>query len=565
VKRFLLLTAAVAAAVFLFVALTLPPRRLAIAPAADGTAAGMLHVHTNRSDGLGSPDEIAAAAARAGLTFVVFTDHGDATRTPDPPAYRSGVLCLDGVEISTTGGHYVAIDMPPSPYPLGGEARDVVEDVRRLGGFGIAAHPDSPKLQLRWTGWDAPFDGIELINPDTGWRLLAAQPGAASKRRLLAALLDYPFRAPEVMASLIQPTAVLTEWEAVARTRRLVTIAGADAHAKLAPRNGDPGDTRLALPFPGYEQSFRMMSVHVSLGRPLTGNAAADGAAVMRAIRNGHLYTAIDGIATPPSFEFTASNALGTVAAGDVIGLGGPLALHVRSNAPEGFTTIVHEGTSALSSVGGTKDLTVHAPEKAGVYWAEILAPPGLGGTTWIRSNPIYVRGPAPPDLPQPDTRTVAQGIFDGNGAAGGWRIEHDANSVGAVDIAGAGGAAELRYRFGLAGGPAIGQFTSLAYDLPSGAGDANAVSFTIRAERAMRVSLQLRDSAADRWQRSIYVDASARERTVTLDDFLPVGVTRVARPARDTLRAIMFVVDTTNTRPGTSGRIWIRNAALMR
>ena len=40
------------------------------------------------------------AAARAGLKFVVFTDHGDATRPPNPPTYRSGVLCLDGVEVS---------------------------------------------------------------------------------------------------------------------------------------------------------------------------------------------------------------------------------------------------------------------------------------------------------------------------------------------------------------------------------------------------------------------------------------------------------------------------------
>src|SRR6516162_7307713 len=105
----------------------------------------MIHVHTNRSDGLSSPDEIAAAAARAGLKFVVFTDHGDATRKPDPPRYLSGVLCLDGVEISTTGGHYIALDMPASPYPLGGEPRDVVDDVKRMGGFGIVAHPDSPR------------------------------------------------------------------------------------------------------------------------------------------------------------------------------------------------------------------------------------------------------------------------------------------------------------------------------------------------------------------------------------------------------------------------------------
>src|SRR5271155_2064592 len=131
-KRLLLSTAALVAAVAVLFVLALPPRRLALPAFADGTVPGLIHIHSNRSDGLGSPEEIAAAAARAGLTFIVFTDHGDATRVPDPPAYRSNVLCLDGVEISPTQGHYVAIDMPVSPYPLAGEARDVVDDVRRL-------------------------------------------------------------------------------------------------------------------------------------------------------------------------------------------------------------------------------------------------------------------------------------------------------------------------------------------------------------------------------------------------------------------------------------------------
>src|SRR5207248_2826949 len=93
----------------------------------------------------------------------------------DAPAYRSGVLCLDGVEVSTMGGHYIALDMPPAPYPLGGEARDVVDDVRRLGGFGIVAHPDSPKPELQWREWDAPFDAMEMVNPDTGWRVQAVR------------------------------------------------------------------------------------------------------------------------------------------------------------------------------------------------------------------------------------------------------------------------------------------------------------------------------------------------------------------------------------------------------
>src|SRR5450759_1845007 len=120
------MTAALVAAVAVWGAISIPPRHLALTPRSDGTIPGIIHVHTYRSDGLSGPDEIAAAAARAGLAFVVFTDHGDGTRVPDPPTYRSGVLCLDGVEISTTGGHYVALDMSASPYPLGGEARDVM-------------------------------------------------------------------------------------------------------------------------------------------------------------------------------------------------------------------------------------------------------------------------------------------------------------------------------------------------------------------------------------------------------------------------------------------------------
>ena len=82
------------------------------------TVAGALHIHTNRSDGSGSPDEVAAAAARAGLKFIILTDHGDGTRAPDPPQYRSGVLVIDAVELSTSAGHYIAIGLPQAPYPL---------------------------------------------------------------------------------------------------------------------------------------------------------------------------------------------------------------------------------------------------------------------------------------------------------------------------------------------------------------------------------------------------------------------------------------------------------------
>ncbi|MFI5178890.1 MAG: CehA/McbA family metallohydrolase [Vicinamibacterales bacterium] len=557
------------AAVVMFAAVSLPPPRLTLAPPGDATVAGILHVHTNRSDGLSGPDEVAAAAARAGLRFLVFTDHGDATRVPDPPTYRSGVLCLDGVEISTTGGHYIAIDMPAAPYPLGGEPRDVVEDVRRLRGFGIVAHPDSPKPQLRWRDWGLPFDGVELLNPDTSWRVLAAQPGWSAARRLFAAFLDYPFRAPEVMSSLIQPTAVLDRWAAVAERRRIVAIAGADAHAKLAPRNADPGDSRFALPLPGYEASFRVLSVHVRPDRPLGGDAAADAAILMRALRNGHLYTAVDGVASPPSFEFTATNDHGTVHEGDELGAGGPVRLRVQSNAPPGFTTIVHEGTATIATAGDTQDLTVHASERPAAYWAEIRSTGREPALTWIRSNPVYVRSPDEPvRAPARPAPATSRPMFDGRSAEG-WHVESDPTSLAAVDVGSATTGAELRFRFGLAGGTPIAQVAALVIDTPSGLASSDRLAVTIRAERPMRISVQLRAAAIgrpgeDRWQRSIYIDSAAQDRTIAWSEMTPVGATERG-PALAEVRSILFAVDLTNTKAGASGRVWIKSAQLQR
>jgi hypothetical protein len=568
VRLRLVVTTALVAAVAVLVVATLPPRRQMLGAIADGTIPGIIHVHSNRSDGSSSPDDIAAAAARAGLKFLVFTDHGDATRTPDPPIYRSGVLCLDGVEISTTGGHYVALDMPAAPYPLAGEARDVVEDVRRLGGFGIAAHPDSPKRELRWTEWTAPFDGIELLNPDTSWRILAQQPNRRGRARLLTALLDYPFRAPETIAGLIQPSGSIFSWLALTERRRIVAIAGIDAHAKIDLR-GDPADVKgnWSLPLPGYEAAFRMMAVHVAAERALSGNASADAAVLMRALRGGHLYTVVDGLATPAAFEFTATNDFGTVHEGDELGAGGAVTLHVRSNAPPDFTTIVHEGPRVVTSVRDPQDLTVHAPDKPAVYWVEIVSSDRTRQITWLRSNPIYVRGPSPlTEAPRRPPATTTVPLFSG-ASLDGWRTEHDATSLSAVDLGAVLGGHALRFRYGLAGGPLVGQVAALAADTPHGIAPQTRLAFTIRAEQPLRLAVQLRGGAggAERWTRSVFVDRFDQERTVYFDELTPVGATETWKPPLESIRSVLFVIDTTNTKPGASGRIWIKHVELQR
>lgn len=566
-----MVTAVLVAAVAVWVAVSLPPARLTLdAPFSDGTVPGILHVHTNRSDGRGSPDDVAAAAARAGLKFIIFTDHGDATRTPDPPTYRSGVLCLDAVEISTSGGHYLALDMPASPYPLGGEARGVVEDVKRLGGFGVVAHPNSPKPELSWDEWDAPFDGIEWLNPDTSWRLKVRETGWRSRWHIIAALAGYPFRPPETIARLLADTGLEpSRWESFAHTRRVVLLAGADAHARLALTGVDPGNSGFSMPFPAYDVSFRTLSLHVRPDRPLSPVAARDAArdatTIFQALRRGHVYTAIDGVATPPSFEFTATNATGTAGEGDVLEPGGPVTLRVRSNAPSSFLTMLwHDGDPFLTARDEV-DITRSTPDGPAIYRAAILSPPELGSIPWIISNPIYVGVTFPSPARPANVVSHSRPLFDGRTATR-WRTETDPTSVAALDVAPAVGGAELRMRYGLSSGTPSGQYASLAVELPDGAAPYDRVTFSARSEHPVRISVQFQPlGRGEGWRRSVYVDETTREHTIRFDEAPPIASGGALHPDPKNIHDILFVVETTHARPGTSSRLWVKGAALQR
>lgn len=568
--RVLLVTAALVAAVAVWIAVSLPPRAVALdRPWNDGTVPGILHIHSRTSDGRSGADEIASAAARAGLAFIVLTDHGNATREPEPPAYRSGVLCIDAVEISTTGGHYVALNLGRAPYPLGGEPRDVVDDVRRLGGFGIAAHPDSPKSELAWRDWDAPIDGLEILNPDTSWRVHVLTPGWRSKLRLIPALGAYPFRAAETIGSLLTDSPeARARWTTLNASRRIVGTAGIDAHAKLELRDVEPGDNRFSLPVPGYEPSFRALSVHVTPSAPLSGDAALDARRVLDGIVAGRLYTAVDAWATPPAFEFTATNAAGTAAAGDELAPSGQTSLRVRHNGPDGYRTTIWRGSEPLERDRRDRDFAIGAAA-AGVYRVEVRDPRYPDGPPWITSNPIYLRRtPAAVRRPALPPATVRSPLFDGRSTAG-WTTESDPTSVSAVEVVPVVTGPDLRVRFGLSGGSDVGQFAGVAVAIPAGVASFDRVAFTIHAEEPMRVSIQVRAAvpgvAPERWQRSIYVDATERERSVVFSEMTPVGRTHTASvPAAD-VRDLMFIVDTTNTAPGHSGRLWIRNVRLER
>jgi hypothetical protein len=555
-----MVTAALVAAVAVLVVLILPPAPLALpTPFFDATVPGILHVHTNRSDGRGTPDEVATAAAKAGLKFIVITDHGDGTRVSDPPVYRAGVLCIDAVEISTSDGHYLALGMTPAPYPFNGEGRDVVEDVNRLGGFGVVAHPESPKSTLAWRAWDTPFDAIEWVNPDTSWRVFL-HDGWRSRITLIGALATYPFRPEASIARLLGDTSLgLERWNAMTRARRVIVLAGADAHANLALGSGDSTTTGLSVPIPSYQASFGTLSVHARPSHELSGEPEGDAAAVLAALRRGHAYVAIDGFASPPAFEFTAIGSDRSVEEGDEIPADSPVTLRVRSNAPATFTTVIWQDDHRLMTYAGGAERrrVVTAP---GAYRVEIDR---AASVPWLISNPIYVGGWPHPIPAERRSASASQALFDGRTAVG-WATEVDPRSMAAVEMGEGGKGLQLHYALG--GGTSSGQFVALVTRLPR-PNRYDRLALTAHSEDPMRISVQLRtpDPGSARWQRSIYLDQHDREYTIDFGE-----MTAVADPAGPRLdprevRDLLIVIDTTHTKPGAKGRLWITRAVLER
>jgi len=575
------MTAALAAAVVIWVGVTLPPGQLVASSGLDGVAAaipGAVHIHTNRSDGRSSPEEVAASAARAGLAFVIFTDHGDATRMPDPPAYRSGVLCIDAVEISTEAGHLVALGLPASPYPLAGEARDVLEDVHRLGGIGVAAHPDSPKADLEWRAWTAPIDGLEVINLDTEWRTHAARPGWGAKARLLEALAAYPFRGPEAIASLmVDHPGLLARWDAFGAERRMPMLAGVDAHARLALR-GDDGERAaegMSLALPSYESVFKTLSMRLAIERPLTGEADADAALVLDALRRGRAYATVDAIFAPGAFEFTVKTGETVLHAGDEAPIAGPVVATVRTNAPASFTTTLVRNGTAATSQASSGEMVVPLPEEGAVVRVEIRATDRPGQPIWLLSNAIYLRSSvaeptaAAADVREPAAPGAAAGpslvLFDRK-ASVDWHTEVGSASKAAIDVTNPASGRELEVRYGLPGGDGFGQFAAAVADVTGRMAGRSSLRFTIRADRPMRVSVQLRvprASGDERWRRSVYASESPATYVLPFPEFTPLGDLPPAGLDVGAVHGVLFAVDRVNSPPSASGRFQLTDVVV--
>jgi hypothetical protein len=530
------------------------PAPVVVSTGADAPAADVrvvYHVHTTRSDGTGTPDEVAADAREAGVDVVILTDHGDGTRVPDAPRRVSGVLVIDAAEISTWAGHYVALGARLSPYPLGGLPESVVEDVARLGGMGVVAHPGSAKDDLKWRDWDTVFPGLEWLNADSEWR---DRPG-----RLWDAVVTYPWAPVATIAALLdRPDFELRAWDHHAALRPVVGLAAHDAHARIGLRGmGEPYDGAVALRAPGYATMFRAFSNVVPVDRATWGrDATADAGTILDALRSGRVYAVIGARGAGRITTFTATSGGATAHMGGYLVPAGPVTFAAATNAPAmAVSTLVCDGRPVTSTRGGTLAWTT--PAAPGACRLEVALDDATSTRApWIVTNPIYVREThdraAPPSV-APAQVTVP---FAGSAEAARWAAE---TSPGSTAVMRPGGDVEGRlvYDWQLASGGRE-QFAALRLDTPADLARFDRMVVRASADRPMRVWLQFRSPAAGglRWGTSVYLDETAREVTLPFARFLSIDRTAGAVMPLDEVTALLLVTDTVHARPGERGTV---------
>jgi hypothetical protein len=194
-------------------------------PPAPRQLRGAYHVHSTASDGSGTLEEIAQAAASAGLDFVVLTDHNPTAQPP--PERRHGVWLIHGAELSTPAGHLVALGL--SEAVADAHRAQALREVHRQGGFAALAHPIQWKGP--WTDWERAeeADGFELYSADSFLRHATVRPFT----RLLPAVGAYAVDPGHALSMLVDdPARERARLFELIRRRRAakVTLCAVDAH-----------------------------------------------------------------------------------------------------------------------------------------------------------------------------------------------------------------------------------------------------------------------------------------------------------------------------------------------
>ncbi len=339
-------------------------RRAPRPPLPPGEMRGAYHLHTDKSDGRGSLAQVIGAARRAGLQFLVVTDHN--VMSPEDAGWHDGVLVIEASEISAPYGHIVGLGISRA---LAKEERrrDALGFIRELGGRAVIAHPFHPKRPFtRWSRTD--WVGFEVVSNDSfwGWTVQDRALGRAA-----FALLALPFDPAQAsLAFYAFPARELARYDELNRTPpgasppavgpRHPLLCASDAHG-----------------WPSYRAAFEAFSMHVAVTP--RGDGAEDGRAVVSRLLDGSAVCVFDGVAPASGVKIELAPG------GDHI----RLRVSTPDLGPAGFRLLVDGtpfGTFERSSDGGSFACGGPCPRGA-LYRAEGT----WKGRPWIFTNPARI------------------------------------------------------------------------------------------------------------------------------------------------------------------------------
>jgi hypothetical protein len=348
---------------------------------------GVIHVHSSlggHSDG--SFTDIIEAAQRNNLSFVVMTEHTSPLMDTSGMTLRgihAGVLFVNGNEVSTAS-HDRLLLVPGSAEAATANTtgtQQVLSQQKTQGSLSFIAYPHE------FRSWDVTaYEGMEVYNLYTNTK----------KINYFVTFFDWLWSYwsyPDLMFARFyeRPADELKKWDELtaAKNRKIVAIAGNDAHANVGFRLADyAGNRVIGVHLDPYERTFSIVRNHVLIEKekPLTEET------LLASLASGHCYIAFDIFGDATGFSFTADNNQERRIMGDEIALLGGVRLIVTTPV-RSRVLLIKDGQVIRDEDGDArKEFPV---SERGVYRVEIYLTQ-LGSLVkdkpWIISNPIYVR-----------------------------------------------------------------------------------------------------------------------------------------------------------------------------
>lgn len=329
---------------------------------------GAIHIHTIHSDGTGDIKSIVKAAKKAGLSWIIITDHNN---FDVEEGIINGIYVIKGEEISPeTCNHYIAIGTDKLILPSE-DIQNTVNTVREKGGFGFAAHPDEGENRknsnrpLNWTDKNIIPDGIEIWNWFSSWA------DNYDDKNIFTVVHSYIFKNKLVK----KPCNNTLKWwdELNNKNEEIVpAIGGVDAHALHI--------TKYIIPVKIFPYEFMLGTINnqIILKEKLSDDFKIAKNQIINAIKNGNNVVVNRQISkTLP--EIYAENSCNSVQAGEKILLDKNtyLTIHCSKN----MSVVVYKDGEIFSH-----EKRVKITQK-GKYRAEIL----INNKGFAYSNPIIV------------------------------------------------------------------------------------------------------------------------------------------------------------------------------